>query len=266
MNLLAEIADSSLLAFALLLFLMQGLAHYAGYRLGLRRRATCGEHVEGVGLIVGGILGLLAFVLALTLSYANSRFVERRQASLQEANAIETAWLRAQAIDHRHGAEIAKSLEQYTEQRKRFLQAPRHAMEVEQINQRTAALQAQIWAHATALSRERVDPIVAALMQSLNDTFDASTSERFAQDAKFPSQMFWLLIGLAVISIGALGYQLGLKGQRTFVLVAVLIAVWTAVIVVILDISTPRLGSIRTAIAVYDWTIEGIQGGNSSLP
>jgi hypothetical protein len=40
------------------------------------------------------MLGLLAFVLALTLSFANSRFSERIQGTLNEANAIGTAWLR----------------------------------------------------------------------------------------------------------------------------------------------------------------------------
>ena len=37
-----------------------------------------------------------AFVLALTLSFANTRFSERRAGTLAEANAIGTAWLRGQ--------------------------------------------------------------------------------------------------------------------------------------------------------------------------
>jgi hypothetical protein len=48
--------------------------------------------------VVGGMLSLLAFVLALTLSFANTRFSERVEGTLAEANAIGTAWLRAEAI------------------------------------------------------------------------------------------------------------------------------------------------------------------------
>ncbi|CFW99527.1 conserved membrane protein of unknown function [Candidatus Filomicrobium marinum] len=260
MELIAQLADWSLLVFALLLFVVEVIAYVTGYRLGQRQRANSSGDAEGVGFIVGGILGLLAFVLALTLSYANTRFAERRHATLEEANAIGTAWLRAQAIDHPRGHEIAKRLEEYTRERKRFQQAHRQSAELEESNKRTSNLQAEIWEDMAAISRERTDPIVAALMQALNDTFDMSTAQRFAHEAKYPPQMFWLLIGLALISVSALGYQLGLKGQKTHLLVGILIAVWTAVIVVILDISAPRIGSIRTGTAVYDWTLEGFNG------
>ena len=40
---------------------------------------------------------------------------------------------------------------------------------------------------------------------------------------------------------------------------ALLIAVWTSVIAVILDLSAPRLGAIRTNVDVYDWTLQGFK-------
>jgi hypothetical protein len=261
-TLLTQIADWSWLAFALLLFVVQAAAHLIGYRLGMNHRFARGGGADGVGLIVGGIAGLLAFVLALTLSYANTRFGERRHAALEEANAIGTAWLRAEAINHQRGREIVGLLEHYTTQRKLFLQSARQSAELEGINKRTSDLQTQIWGHATAISHERPDPIAAALMQALNDVFDLSAAQRFAHEARLPAQMFWLLIGLALIAVGALGYQLGLKGQRTYILAGILIAVWTAVIVVILDISAPRIGSIRTAVSAYDWTLDAFKGGS----
>jgi hypothetical protein len=99
MTALAEIANWSVFAFAMLLFAAQMLAHEFGYWLGSRHKAHGGEvHVEGVGIVVGSMLGLLAFVLALTLSFASSRFSERVEGTLNEANAIGTAWLRAEAI------------------------------------------------------------------------------------------------------------------------------------------------------------------------
>ena len=42
------------------------------------------------GMVVGSLLGLLAFIIAITVSIAISRFEERRQTALQEANAIST--------------------------------------------------------------------------------------------------------------------------------------------------------------------------------
>jgi hypothetical protein len=42
---------------------------------------------------------------------------------------------------------------------------------------------------------------------------------------------------------------------------SLLTAVWTAVIVVILDLSAPRLGAIRTSVEVYDWVLEDMNKG-----
>ena len=77
----------------------------------------------GVGHVVTGMLGLLAFSLGLALSMAQSRFDARREAALQEANAIGTAWLRAQAIGHERGPAIARLLEDYIRLRIEYVRA-----------------------------------------------------------------------------------------------------------------------------------------------
>jgi hypothetical protein len=261
MELLAQLATWSLLAFSLLLFLTQVAAREFGYWLGQRRAARGQSEAEGVGLVVGGMIGLLAFALALTLSFGSTRFEERRQGTLAEANAIGTAWLRAEAIGHPRGTEIARLLEGYGRLRKDYVTASRNSPAIEEINQRTSVLQKEIWGHMSAIARERPDPVAASLMAALNETFDMGTAARFAHDSRFPPALFWLLIGMAHISMAALGYQLGLKGQRSHILATLLTAVWTAVIVVILDLTAPRLGSIRTSVEVYDWTLEDLKGG-----
>jgi hypothetical protein len=107
MEYLAQLADWSELAFAALLFGVLLLAHEAGALVSRRAVGREEKAPEGVGVVVGGLLALLAFVLALTLSYASGRFSERRAGALAEANAISTAWTRAQAIAHPRGKEIA---------------------------------------------------------------------------------------------------------------------------------------------------------------
>lgn len=267
MELLAELAAWSMLAFSLLLFLTQVAAREVGYWLGQRQRTTRGtSEAEGVGLVVGGMLGLLAFVLALTLSFGSARFDERRHGTLAEANAIGTAGLRAAAIGHPRGQEIVRLLEQYARVRKDYVQAPRKSSALDQINQRSSALQAEIWGHVSAIARERSDPVLVSLMIAVNETFDMAAAARFAHDVRFPPPLFWLLIGMAHLSMAALGYQLGLKGQKSHILATLLTAVWTAVIVVILDLSAPRLGAIRTSLEVYDWTLDELKGGVATPP
>ena len=53
------------------------------------------------------MLGLLAFTLSLTINIAQNRFEFRRGLVVQEANAIEAAWLRSKLITGEEGAVIA---------------------------------------------------------------------------------------------------------------------------------------------------------------
>lgn len=261
MEFVADLAARSLLLFGLLLFLCQMAGHRLGYALGRRSRAAGrAESAESVGLVVNSLLALLAFTLALTLSFASSRYSERRAGVLTEAKAIGTASLRADAIGHPQGREIADLLEQYGTLRRDFVQAQRGSPEIEEINSRTAVLQSQIWDRLSSIVRERPDDVSSSLMQSLNDVFDSSTAERFAIETKIPHQLFWLLVGIIFVSMGAFGYQLGLSGHELRVLLVLLVAVWTAVLVVILDLSAPRIGTTRTSTAVYDWALEGMKG------
>jgi hypothetical protein len=103
MNLFIALAAWSELAFGLVLFEALMVANELGYLLGRRNAARGSVPVEGVGVVVGGVLGLLAFVLALTLSFSSARFNDRRDGTLAEANAIGTAWLRAKSMGDPRG-------------------------------------------------------------------------------------------------------------------------------------------------------------------
>jgi hypothetical protein len=261
MSLVIALAAWHIAAFGVALFVVLMIGHEIGYVAG-RRRAKRGEAPgEGVGIVVGGVLGLLAFVLALTLSFASTRFNERRDAALAEANAIGTAWLRAQAIGEPRGVEIAKLLEDYTRLRITFIRTPADQAAIDEVNAQTNALQTKIWGHLSAIVRDRKDPVASSLMASLNDAFDASTAQRFAFEFRLPPQVFWLLIGLAFVGMGALGYQLGLRGNPVRMLVLLLTFVWTVLIVDILDLGAARIGAVRTGTDVYEWTLHGFQGG-----
>jgi hypothetical protein len=67
--------------------------------------------------MVGGILGLLAFVLAFTFSMTASQHGLRKQSVLDEASAISTAYLRANLIDEQYGKEIKSLLRDYVDAR-----------------------------------------------------------------------------------------------------------------------------------------------------
>jgi hypothetical protein len=261
LNMFVTLAQWSFMAFGLLLLLAQLICHEAGYRIGLRHRQRKAIEAESTGIVVGGILGLLAFILALTLSFASNRFNESRGDTLAEANAIGTAWLRAEAVANPRGQEIARLLEQYAQVRLDFIHASNDVGQLQKLNQETNALQSTIWGHVAAIIRDEPNPVSASLMAAVNDVFDTSTAERFAYERTLPPQLFWLLMGMATLGMAALGYQLGLTGRPARFMVVLLTAMWTVVIVDILDLASARFGQIRTDDAAYLWTIQGFKGG-----
>ena len=104
-------------------------------------------------------------------------------------------------------------------------------------------------------------PVATWLASSLNDAFDAGTDERFGFAMKLPSQIFWLIVGLSVLSMGVVGYQLGLKGGTVRTMILLLTVVWTVIIVDILDLAAGRFGNFRTDPVAYEWALQGFKGG-----
>jgi hypothetical protein len=205
--------------------------------------------------VVTSMLGLLAFVLGLTLAYANTRFQERRLGTLAEAQSIGTSWLRAQVVGQPQGTKIASLLEDYTRVRIEFIRLPSDG-DIAAVEQRTGALQSQIWSQVVDLARDRTDPVLVSLATSLNETFDLATAQRFAFTSGPAAQLVLLLLGMTMASMGGLGYQFGLRGRPLRTMTFLLLAMWTAVLVVIIDLGAPRLGRILTDPGPLLWTLE----------
>ena len=88
----------------------------AGYQIGDYYQSRQENKVDtSQGPMVGGILAMLAFVLALTFSMAASRFDLRKQNVLKEVNIINKAYLRADLIAHPYRTEVKRLLREYVD-------------------------------------------------------------------------------------------------------------------------------------------------------
>src|SRR5215831_11339283 len=70
----------------------------AGYGAGRYLRQHHESLREPFGVLQGALLGLVGLILAFGLSLALGRYEDRRSATVDEANAIGTTYLRAQLI------------------------------------------------------------------------------------------------------------------------------------------------------------------------
>lgn len=252
-----SIAAQGLVLLWLVLIGVQFVSAWIGTRLGLRFAKHAKPRAEATGLVTGGILGLTAFILALTLSFGTGRMAERRAGALEEANAIGTAWLQASALPDPGAASIVAMLEDYAQLRREFAAAAFRAPELQTLTAETDKLQARIWAEMTGLLAIRTDPHTVSLMNAINHVFDMTTAERLSLASGMPPRLVDILMAMICISAAVAGFQLGLKEQRAPVLLGVLFTVWSAVVVTVLDFGAPRLGNFRTNLDPYNWTISG---------
>ena len=260
-HLFVWIMTESLWLFWACLFLLLLIASEAGFRVGRWHAAQhhAGEkEISSVGAITAGMIGLLAFTLGLTISIAQDRFEGRRNAVVQEANTIGTAWLRAGLIGGDEGKALAGLIEDYAKVRLDYTQAETVADEPPYLAA-TGTMQNRIWQSVQEAARRTPTPITATLVNAVNDMFDASLVQRFAFESRVPISLSWVLLDGALLTIGAVGYHLGLSGVRQVVLTALLLAMWSGGLVLIVDLNRPRVGSIRADPAPLIWTIQGFQ-------
>jgi hypothetical protein len=227
------------------IFLLVLLSVECGWHLGRYIRRSSEHEMEApVGGMVAAGLGLLAFMLAFTFNMSATRFDARRQVVVEEANAIGTAYLRAGMLPGRQD-EIRDLIRDYLDVR---LEMVRTGALAEGIRQ-SEAMQRALWAEAEAIARSSPDSIVVGLfVQSLNEVIDIH-ARRLAVGvrSRVPGTIWLVLFSVAGISLGAMGYHIGLSGSnRSFVTIAVAI-IFSTVIWLIADLDRPREGTLTVS-------------------
>src|SRR4029079_5318209 len=111
----SQILDSLPILGVFVAFAIVSLLFYeGGFRLGRwYQERTPGEQEGPTGMLVGSILALLAFLLAVTMGMASDRFDARRSLVLAEGNTVRTGELRAGYLPEPVSSEARDLLRQY---------------------------------------------------------------------------------------------------------------------------------------------------------
>jgi hypothetical protein len=215
-----------------------------GYRLGRWWQRKTPDHKEGpTVMLVGSLLALLGFLLAVTMGMASDRFDNRRGLVLQEANAIGTTWLRAGYLDEPYSTNARTLLREYVPTRVNT--ADRELFARNQA--RSQELLTQLWKDAESLVRANPDSeSVALYIETLNDTIDLQNARTVAiVYARVPSTVLILLFFGEILTMGVVGYSAGLQGNRGILTAVVLVVVLGAVLTLLVDLDRPRDGFLQ---------------------
>jgi hypothetical protein len=223
-----------------------GLVMETGYRIGRWRHGRRpDEKDQPVGAFVASILGLLALVLGFTFSLAASRFEARRQTVLEEANAIGTAYLRARLLPEPQKTEVARLLREYVDVRLRGVQEGN----IEPAISRSEALHELLWTQASAAADQNPASIMTGVfIQSLNNVIDLHAKRILVGiRSRMPLVIWGGLFGLAVLSMGAVGYQAGLSTTRRSPAMIGLVLAFAVVLYLIADLDRGQEGFLRVS-------------------
>jgi hypothetical protein len=121
-----------------------------GWRLGTR---TEGHGASGnIFALEQSLLGLLALIVGFTFLMALTRFEGRREAVLNEANAIGTTALRARLLPEPHRTESLKLLREYAQIRIDYIPTGKSFAQLPTLIERSNNIQEALWQQVKALS------------------------------------------------------------------------------------------------------------------
>jgi hypothetical protein len=232
--------------FFLLVTALSMMAVEAGFRFGgWRHQRRSDEKESPVAAMVASILGLLAFMLAFTFGLAASRFDARRQAVLEEANAIGTTYLRTQLLPEPQQSEVAKLLREYTELRTQSL----NVAVMEGLMEKSDALHQQLWRQAILAAEKDPHSIMTGLfLESLNDTIDLHAKRLFVGlRSRVPMTIWLALWSLTLIGMFSVGYQTGLSGTRRSPEMPILSLAFAVVLLLVVDLDRAHEGFLRVS-------------------
>jgi hypothetical protein len=197
-----------------------------------------------LGSLVGALLGLLAFTLALTFSMAAGRFDTRKELVLQESNAIGTTYLRAALLPPKEGLPIRSLLREYT-----ALRLATRQENIATVVQKSEQIHTQLWAQTRLLAREDMDSEIRSLfIASLNELIDLHQSRKtHALQYRIPGPVWAILFLLTVLSMTAVGYQGGMSGVRRLRGAPVLAVAFALMLLMIADLDRATDGFLKVS-------------------
>jgi hypothetical protein len=241
-------STSELLIAAVMMVLLM-LAAEIGYRAGARAAFASSELAKShLSTIFGSILGLLALLLGFTFAMSLSRFDLRKQLVTQEANALSTAYLRAQFLPEPEKKEVSDLLRRYVDVRLDFFRAGIDHAQLDLVNAETERLQHQLWSHlSSVIMKDSREVTTGMFHDSINELFDLQSSRLAAMENHVPQSVLILLMLVAVIAVLCVGYGSGLGKSRYLFSTTMLVVLLVLVISGIMDLDRPRRGLITVS-------------------
>jgi lysylphosphatidylglycerol synthetase-like protein (DUF2156 family) len=158
---------------------------------------------------------------------------------VKEANAIGTAYLRAEYLEEPFSTESRELLREYVDTRLAALDWDK----LETSIARSEEIHFELWSQAVALAKANPTPTTSLYISSLNEVIDVH-SERFniALDVRVPPAILLGLYLVAVLSTMLIGMQGSYAAQRNIIAPVMMVLILSLVFSLVTDLERSQQG------------------------
>jgi hypothetical protein len=219
-----------------------------GYRTGLRRRARARmSNLRESKAIETSVFSLMGLLIAFIFAGAAVRFDNRKILIAEEANAIETAYLRLDLLPPESQPELREDFRAYLLGRLAVTRDIPDLKAVDSNLKRSSVLQRKIWKKAVEASKGSSTPATQILvLSSLNQMIDVTTVRTVGMISHIPFLVILLLAVIVLLSSFLTGYSISAYGARDWLSAVIFAVAVSCATYVTLDYEYPRIGLIRT--------------------
>jgi hypothetical protein len=219
--------------------------HELGFWLGSLVRSADDPFDHQVALVRTSTGALVAFLIGFAFSGAASRFIDRLDIIVNEANALGTAYLRADTIAEPQRSELKAALREYTADRVQLLSGERRD-QIEPLLAKVGGLHERMWKSAIKATQENA-PLMMVVLPPINEVIDLHSTHLAVARRHLPLPIMAVLLGTAAIGVGLVGFGNGRIGRRFSLLDSVYGVVLAVALWITIDLDYPGMGLIRVS-------------------
>ncbi len=213
-----------------------------GFRIGIwqQRRDSSSEGSSATSTVVAGILGLMAFLMAFSIGIVINQQNGRKSLVVEEANAVGTAYLRADFLSEPDQTSTQDLLREYVEIR---LAAAADPSQFGAVVTRSEEIHSELWSIVVdTVSQGNESDIMALFVEAINDVIDIHTLRLAALDLRLPRVLGIVLFASTLLSFLLIGVANSLDGKRDVAAIILFALAFVAVLTIIVDIDRPQQG------------------------
>ncbi len=221
------------------------LSHRVGYHVGGRFDPKDETFGQQLGVVRGATQALVAFLVGFGFAGAGSRFIERADLIVAEANALGTAWLRADVLPEPARHDLRAALREYTEDRVVALSTNDRAEVMKRVD-KVAGLHQRMW-NAALKGTANDAPLMLVVLPAINQVIDLNTSHLALARRHWPLPIMAVLLAAAALSYGLVGFGAG-RNRRSFSTLDSIYGVVLAVAMwMVIDLDYARRGVLQVS-------------------